>query len=316
MQRPTTLRGAVPATMRAARLHAPGGADALATDEVATPVPRDGEALLRVYAAALTRNELDWPTDRLPATLSYEVSGEVVALGPSAKGVSEGDEVYALAPFDRDGGAADFMAVPAAVLARKPRTLGHIESAAVPLSALSAWQALFDHGRLGRGERVLVVGASGGVGHFATQLARHRGAHVVATASPATADHVRALGADEVIDHTAADWAASAGPFDLVFDSAGGERLAAAAQLVRDGGRLVSIAEEPPRRDGIDAVYFIVEPNREQLEQISGLLDAGNLRPSIDAVFALEDARAAYERAMSPGKRGKVVLRVLPEGLG
>ena len=107
-----------PTTMRAARLHAPGGVDALATDEIATPVPRDGEALLRVHAAALTRDELDWPTDRLPATLSYEVSGEVVALGPGAKGVSEGDEVFALAPFDRDGGAADFMALPAAVLAR------------------------------------------------------------------------------------------------------------------------------------------------------------------------------------------------------
>jgi NADPH:quinone reductase-like Zn-dependent oxidoreductase len=306
---------AVPPTMRAARLHAPGGADALGTDEVTTPAPRDGEALLRVHAAALTRDELDWPTDRLPATLSYEVSGEVVAVGPGAEGVSEGDEMYALTPFDRDGGAADFMTVPAAVLARRPRTLSHIESAAVPLAALSAWQALFDHGRLIRGERVLIVGASGGVGHFATQLARHRGAHVVATASPATTDHVRALGADEVIDHTAPDWAASAEPFDLVFDTAGGERLAAAAQLVRDGGRLVSVAEEPPRRDGIDAVYFIVEPNREQLEQLSGLLDAGDVRASVDAVFELEEARAAYERAMSPGKRGKVVLRVRPDAL-
>lgn len=207
------------------------------------------------------------------------------------------------------------MVVPATVLAHKPRTLSHVQSAAVPLAALSAWQALFDHGHLERGERVLIVGASGGVGHFATQLARHRGAHVVATASPATADHVRALGVDEVIDHTATDWAASSEPFDLVFDSAGGDRLTAAAQLVRDGGRLVSIAEEPPRRDGIDASYFIVAPNREQLEQLSGLLDAGDLRASIDTVFPLEDARAAYARAMSPGKRGKVVLQLRPDRL-
>lgn len=301
---------AVPPTMRAARVHAPGGAGAVVTDEVPTPAPGEGEALLGVHAAALTRGELDWPTDRLPSTLSYEVSGTVVAVGPGVRAVSEGDAAYALTPFDRDGGAADFIAVPAAALARKPRTLGHIESAAVPLAALSAWQALFDHGHLERGERVLIVGASGGVGHFATQLARHRGAHVVATASPSTAEHVRALGADEIIDHTAPDWGAATQPFDLVFDTAGGERLAAAARLVRDGGRLVSIAEEPPRRD---AVYFIVEPNREQLDSLADLLDAGEVRASVDTVFELEDARAAYERAMSPGKRGKVVLRVRPD---
>lgn len=294
--------------MRAARLHS--SSEGLVVEEIAAPRPAAGEVLLRVHAAALTRDELDWATDRLPATPSYEVSGVVAATGAGVDGISEGDEVYALTPFDRDGGASEYMAAPAAVLATKPRTLGHVESAAVPLAALSAWQALLDHGRMKAGDRVLIVGAGGGVGHFATQLARQRGAHVVASASPASAGHVRELGADEVLDHTAHDWGATTEAFDLAFDTTGGDRLARAAELVRDGGRLVSVAHEPPQREGIESVFFVVEPSREQLRELADLIDAGEIRPAVDSVFELEDVRAAYERVMSHGKSGKVVLRI------
>jgi NADPH:quinone reductase-like Zn-dependent oxidoreductase len=239
----------------AIRLHP----DGLTVEEIETPAPRPGEVLVRVRAAAITRGELEWPVDRLPATPSYELSGVAV---------DSGDEVYALTPFDRDGVAAEFALVPAQVLAPKPARLSHVEAAALPMGGLTAWQALFVHGRLTSGERVLVTGASGGVGHIAVQLARHAGAEVV-----------------------------ESGPVDLVFDTRGGELPA--------GERVVTIVEEAP-----GATYFVVEPNREQLLELGALVEAGELRPEVDTVFPLTEARAAFERVAAPGKRGKVVLEV------
>lgn len=182
--------------MLAVRLHH----DGLKVEEVETPSPGPGEVLVRVHAAAITRDELEWPVDRLPAIPSYELSGVVVETG---------EEVYALTPFDRDGVAADYAVVPAAVLAPKPVRLSHVAAAALPMGGLSAWQALFEHGRLERGQRVVVTGASGGVGHLAAQLARHVGAHLV----------------DD-------------GQADLVFDTIGAELPA--------GRRVVTIAAEAP----------------------------------------------------------------------
>jgi NADPH:quinone reductase-like Zn-dependent oxidoreductase len=180
----------------AVRLHD----DGLRVEEIETPTPGPGEVLVRVHAAAITRDELEWPVDRLPAIPSHELSGVVV---------DSGEEVYALTPFDRDGVAAEYAVVPAVVLAPKPTRLSHVEAAALPMGGLTAWQALFVHGRLARGERVLVTGAAGGVGHVAVQLARHAGA--------------------EVVDD---------GPADLVFDTRGGE--------IPAGERVVTIAEEMP----------------------------------------------------------------------
>jgi NADPH:quinone reductase-like Zn-dependent oxidoreductase len=240
----------------AVRLHD----DGLKVEEIETPSPGPGEVLVRVHAAAITRDELEWPVDRLPAIPSYELSGVVVD--------NNRDEVYALTPFDRDGVAAEYAAVPADALAPKPLRLSHVEAAALPMGGLTAWQALFAHGRLARGERVLITGASGGVGHIAVQLARHAGATVV-----------------------------DSGPADLVFDTRGGE--------VPAGERVVTIAEERP-----GATYFIVEPDHEQLLELRTLVDAGELRTEVDSVFPLTEARAAFERVASRGKRGKVVLEV------
>lgn len=292
--------------MRAVRLHAPGGVDGLRLEDVPTQPLREGDALVRVHAAAITRGELDWPTDRLPAIPSYELSGVVAALAPGARGVSVGDDVYALTAFDRDGVAAEFAAVPATLLAPKPRALDHLEAAALPLAALSAWQGLFDHGRLEAGQRVLVTGATGGVGHLATQLARERGAYVIAATSAAGEDGPATLGAHEVLNGGGLDALA---PVDLVFDTAGGAILARSATLVRDGGRLVSVAEEPSAT-AVNSIYFVVEPSRAQLLELTRLVDDTNLRPEIDSVFPLEDARAAFERSLARGKRGKVVLRI------
>jgi NADPH:quinone reductase-like Zn-dependent oxidoreductase len=297
-------------TMRAIRLHAPGGPEQLVVDEIETPGYGAGEALVRVHAAAITRGELAWPVDRLPATPSYEFSGVVAAIGTDVDNVAVGEPVYALSGFDRDGAAADYTVVPADVLAPKPRTLSHVESAAIPLAALSAWQALLDHGELAEGERVLVHGATGGVGHFGVQLARWRGSRVIAPVSSANVEAARELGADEVIDSAEARFEDAVDPVDLVFDTVGGDRLERSPAVIRRGGRLVSVAEEPPREAAISTSFFIVEPSREQLVELARLADAGDLRPAIDRVFPLADARDAFERSMSPAGRGKIVLRV------
>jgi NADPH:quinone reductase-like Zn-dependent oxidoreductase len=256
--------------MRAVRLHE----DGLRLERLAVPTPAAGEVLVRVHAAAITRDELTWPTDRLPAIPSYELSGVVIEIGPSVDDLAVGDEVFALTPFDRDGVAADYAAVAAGVLAPRPRTLTHVESAALPLPGLSAWQGLFDHGHLADGERVRVLGQTGGVGHLAGQLARSQ-------------------------------LAGEAEACELIFDTVGGEALAATVGL---GPRVVSVAEEA---EGV--IYFVVEPSRQQLLELVARADAGELRPEIDSVFELEDAPAAFARVTERGKHGKVVLRVAGE---
>jgi NADPH:quinone reductase-like Zn-dependent oxidoreductase len=258
--------------MRAIRLYPPGGIEGLRLDEVEVPRPRPGQVLVRVHAAAITRDELTWPTDRLPAIPSYELSGVVAEDGD---GLSAGAEVFALTPFDRDGVAADDALVPTEVLAPKPSSLSHLQAAAVPMPGLSAWQALLVHGRLRPGDRVGVTGARGGVGHLATQLARSRGAALVPEGEPC----------------------------DLLFDTTGGEAL---ARWAGQAGRIVTIAAETP-----GAHYFVVEPNREQLLEVARLVDTGDLRPEIDSVFPLAEAHAAFTRNAARGKHGKVVLQVI-----
>ena len=293
--------------MRALRVHELGDPAGVREEQVPTPSPAEGELLIRVRAAAITRDELTWPEGRLPATASYEFSGEVVALGAAASDFAVGDRVYGMALFDRDGAASEYFAAPQSVFARKPENVDDAASAAVPLPALSAWQALFDHGLLESGQRVLVHGATGAVGHFAVQLARRAGAHVVATASSANLEAARELGADEVIDR-ATPYENSLEAVDLVFDAAGGDAAERSAALVRPGGRLVSIISEPAPTPGITSIFFIVEPNRDELDQITELIEAGGLRLMPHQEFRFDEARAAFEASLDRVHRGKVVF--------
>lgn len=219
--------------------------------------------------------------------------------------------MYALTPFDRDGAACEYVAMPASVLAPKPASLSHVEAASVPMPGLSAWQGVFDHGRLEAGQRVLILGAAGGVGHMATQLARERGAQVVGTASTARLQAVRDLGADEGAEHTE-PFEESLEPVDLVFDTVGGAELKRSFAVVRPGGRVVSVAEEPPQagRDDVTALYFVVAHSNDQLGELTRLIDEGKVRTEIDSVFALADASAAFARVQERGKNGKVVLEI------
>jgi NADPH:quinone reductase-like Zn-dependent oxidoreductase len=300
----------VPQLMDAVRQHPPGGPSTLVAERITPPDPGRGEALVRVHAAAITRGELDWAAERLPAIPSYELSGVVAVVGADVDDVGIGDEVYALTDFDRDGAAAEYTVVASPFLAPKPRKLGHVESAAIPLAGLSALQGLFVHGGLTEGQRVLIHGAAGGVGHFAVQLARARGARVVGTTSAKNVELVRDLGAHEVVDHASVAFDEVVSDVDLVFDTAGGERLERSPAVVRKGGRLVSIASEPPRSPGIASAYFVVEPSREQLVELAALADDGALRPKVDQVFPLSDAAKAFERSLAGHRRGKIVLRI------
>lgn len=264
--------------MQAVRLTSDDGPAGIRFVDVDVPEPGPGTVVVRVCAAALTRDELTWPTDRLPAIPSYELSGVIDALGPGVDSVAVGEVVWALTPFDRDGVAAEYACVPADVLAPKPVELSHVEAAAVPLPGLSAWQGLMEHGALRAGERLHITGARGGVGHMAAQIAR-------------------SIGAELIEDERDAD---------LLFDTVGADTLARAVAHAR---RVVSVAEESPA----GGVYFVVEPNRDQLGELARLVAVGDLRPRIDSVFPLREARAAFERTTARGKRGKVVLQVADE---
>jgi NADPH:quinone reductase-like Zn-dependent oxidoreductase len=225
-----------------------------------------------------------------------------------------GDEVYALTSFCRDGGAAEYVAVHAADLAPKPKALGHAQAAAVPLSALTVWQAFFDHAHLAPGQRVLIHGAAGGVGTFAVQIAHWSGAYVIGTASAKNRDFLLNLGAGEVIDYQQAQFEQVAHDVDVVLDTIGGETRERSWQVLKPTGILVSltdpIAEGEAATHGRHGLFFIVEPNREQLGRITALIDSGAIRPVIAETIPLARAREAFERGVAGHTRGKLVLQV------
>ena len=301
--------------MRVVRLSAPGGPEQLAIGEADRPRPGPAEALVRVHAAAITRNELEWPVDRLPAIPSYELSGVVEAVGAGAAGVAAGDEVFALTPFDRDGVAADYTTVGAELLVPKPAALGHAESAAIPLPALTAWQGLFDHGRLTAGERVLIHGAAGGVGSFAVQLARIAGARVIATASAGNLEPVRRLGADRVIDYRTEDFGILR-DVDVVLDTVGGETQLRSFAVLRPGGVLASIVAPPDealaKAHGIAASFLFHRTDAARLGLIAGLCDAGRLAVTVDRTLALVELHAALGHVATGQAHGKVLVRIDP----
>ncbi len=309
--------------MKAIRIHGRGGPEHLVYEDVPQPHPDPGEVLVRVYATGVIATVLKWDeTYQTPAgdpralpIPGRDLSGVVEEVGPGVTTLVKGSEVYAMIGYGRDGAEAEFTLALPDELVPKPRTLDFVQAAAVPLTALTAWQAFFEHASLVAGQTVLIHGAAGGVGVFAVQLAHWAGAQVIATASARNRDFLRELGANEIIDYTATRFEEVVHGVDLVFDLVGGDTLQRSWQVIKPGGVLVSIVSPQPPADvakGHDArfAWFIVEPNREELIQIGTLIDAGHLRPIIDTVFPLAQARQAYEQGARGHTRGKIVLRV------
>jgi NADPH:quinone reductase-like Zn-dependent oxidoreductase len=307
--------------MKAAYLDKHTSHEGLVFGELASPVCGSGEILVEVHATAITPSELQWfPTFHLqngeprpfPIVLSHEFSGVVADLGTDVTDFKIGDTVYGMNDWFANGALAEYCVASATAIALKPTTLGHSQAAVVPISALTAWQGLFDRGELKSGQRVLIHGGAGGVGVFALQLAHWKGARVITTASARNLDFVRALGADEVIDYKATRFEEIARDVDLVFDCVGGETLARSWNVVKPGGRVITIAAqaESTTDERARAAFFIMEPKREQLSEVAQLLDAGTLRPFVEDVLPLERAREAYARAARGGMRGKIILQV------
>ncbi len=303
--------------MKALRLHPPGTPQALEYGDAPRPQPRPGEVLIRVVATAITANELIWTetTKRTLPVPGHDVSGVVAAIGGKDNDFKIGELVFALTSFSRDGSAAEYVIALPSELALKPETLTHEQAAAVPLSALTAWQALFMHADLKAGQRVLITGAAGGVGVMALQLAKWVDAYVIGTCSGRNSGFVKGLGADEVIDYTAATFERAVDAVDVLLDCVGSSTLHRSWSLMKEGGVLVSVAEPP--RDGesvkhadVKATFFVVEPNGEQLSQIAALIEEGKIKPIVDSVLALSEGVKAFEQLAMGHSRGKVVLRI------
>ena len=248
--------------------------------------------------------------------MGRDLSGVVEEVGAGVTTLVKGSEVYAMMDYGRDGAEADYTIALPSELAPKPRTLDYVQAAAVPLTALTAWQALFDYASLGAGQTVLIHGAAGGVGVFSVQLACWAGAYVIGTASARNSDFLHELGANEIIDYTTTRFEEVVHDVDLVFDTVGGDTLQRSWQVVKKGGVLVSVVSPRPSFEEAKAydvrpVWFVVEPNREHLIQIGALIDAGRIRPIIETVLPLSQARQAYEQGAKGHTRGKIVLRVV-----
>jgi NADPH:quinone reductase-like Zn-dependent oxidoreductase len=307
--------------MKAICLINPNDKSSFIETDVPQPQPGPGELLVRIHAAGLTPTELLWyPTShtavgglRGNVIPGHEFSGVVAGLGDAVQGIRVGQEVYGMNDWFLSGAMAEFCTTRPAFVAPKPSNLTHIEAASMPIGALTAWQGLFDRARLQAGEQVLIHGGAGAVGVYAVQLARYRGARVLTTASSIHAGFLKQLGADEVIDYRRERFEDRARDIDVVFDTAGGETLERSWSVLKPGGRMVTIAagSEAVSREGVKQAFFIVEPNRQQLIEITQLLELGRLQPVVNAVLPLADVVAAYQGRLAPQKhRGRLVVGV------
>ncbi|GHG52164.1 NADP-dependent oxidoreductase [Streptomyces griseocarneus] len=307
--------------MRAVVQKSFGGPEVLETVETERPTPLGGEVLIRVHASGVNPVDVAVRSGAYPLLgeppfgVGWDISGVVEEAGPGAR-FKPGDEVFGMPFFPRAAtGYAEYVAAPSRQVARKPAGLDHVHAAAIPLAALTAWQGLVDAARLEEGQRVLIHRAAGGVGHFAVQIAKARGAHVIAMASAPKHDFVRSLGADEVIDYRTTDFTQAVKDVDVVFDSSSeGVR---SLSVLRPGGTLVSIMEHwnqelaaEVEAAGRRFAGVSVEPDYASLEAIAALVDAGRIKPHVAATFPLAEAAKAHELVGSGRTQGKIVLTV------
>ncbi len=288
------------------------GIDGLSLTELPYPHASENDVIVQVHAAGFTRGELDWPgtwtdragRDRTPSVPGHELSGVVVELGYGTTGLTVGQRVYGLADWTRNGSLAEYAAVEARNLAPLPAGVDHIAAAALPISGLTAWQALFDHAQLKAGQSVLIHGVGGAVGSLAAQLALEAGAHIIGTGRAADQDRAVELGVHTFLDLDS-EQLEKAGEVDVVLDVLGGEIRDRSTALLRPGGTLVTIADPPTSQPKNGrAIFFVVEANRDQLTQLATRLHTGRLTPLVSTVLPLADAPAAFTT------RGRTIIKV------
>ncbi|MBP2366867.1 NADPH:quinone reductase-like Zn-dependent oxidoreductase [Pseudonocardia parietis] len=313
------------ATMKAISQDERGGPEVLRLVEQQVPEPGPAEVLVRVHAAGV--NPTDWKTrtrgyfygdEKPPFTVGFDVAGTVEATGPGVTVHSPGDQVFGLPRFPHPAGAyAEYLTAPARHLVRVPQGMDLLHAAALPLSGLTAWQALVDTAQVRPGQRVLVHAAVGGVGHLAVQIAKAHGAVVVGTASAGKHDYLRELGVDEPVDYTAGPIDELVTNIDVVLDTLGGDTRERSLACLRPGGMLVSVIPPPgfdstllPRRDGVQVTWMLVEPDPVGLRSLVELVEAGSLRVHVDRTFPLKDAADAHRYGEKGRTVGKLVLTV------
>jgi NADPH:quinone reductase-like Zn-dependent oxidoreductase len=307
--------------MRAIQIDRYGGPEELKLEEQPRPESQAGEALLRVYAAGV--NPIDWKIRegmlrevqpvRFPYIPGVEVAGVVVAVGPRTPDVEIGEAVYGSVA---SGAYAEYVVAPAKALARKPATLSFVEAATVPVGLATAWRTLFDDGALQAGQRVLIQGAAGGVGVFAIQLAKWKGAQVIGTASPANLEFIRSLGADTAVDYTTTPLGRVVHDVDLALDGVGNATLLQSLAVVRPGGTLISIAGPPPQEAAqARGVRALMSRGAASVpfQSLSQLLEEGRLSVTVGKTFALSEAQQAHEEGQRGHGRGRIVLRVVED---
>jgi NADPH2:quinone reductase len=315
--------------MRAIAIEQFGGPETLKPMDLPTPEPGAGEVRIRIASAGI--NPVDWKIregylakmlpHHFPLVLGWECAGVIDAVGEGASRFQRGDAVYAYTrkPEVQGGTFAEYVVVPESFVARKPEKLLFHEAASVPLAGLTAHQALFrNQSDVKAGATVLVHAASGGVGMFGVQLAKHAGAKVIATAGPDNQDFIRSLGVDHAVDYRAGDFREAVRKIapegvDVVFDCVGGETQGKSYEIVKKGGRLVSVVDTPKQEEaqkhGLREAYFhFVEPSSEELAALGKLLDAGTIRTHVSAIFPLADAAHALVKSREGRTRGKAVL--------
>lgn len=308
--------------MRAVIQNSVGGPDVLLMADRPDPIPQAGEVLVRVKAAGI--NPVDGAVrgghfpllGEPPFVLGWDISGTVEALGPDVAGFKVGDQVFGMPRFPKQAAAyAELVVAPADEIALKPEGIAHIQAGALPLAGLTAWQGLVRHGGLKQGERVLIHAAASGVGHLAVQIAKARGAHVVATASPDKLDFVRSIGADEVVDYTSSDFTEKVRDLDLVLDPMGGDHADRSLKVLKDGGVLVSLlnvhdstrAQAGSRNIRVERMSVV--PDRAGLVELGKLIDAKKLAVQVARTFPLTEAGAAHV-FLATRPTGKVALAV------
>jgi NADPH:quinone reductase-like Zn-dependent oxidoreductase len=309
--------------MKAVSINGYGGLDVLNYGEAPQPKLDHDDVLIRVHAAAVNPVDValrqgymaEWVSPTFPYILGCDVSGTIEAVGPDANGFKIGEEVFARSNISRDGSYAEYIAVDAKEVLRKPQSLDHVHAAAAPHASLTAWISLFTTAGLSAGQTVLIHGAAGGVGHMAVQLAKWRGARVIATASSYNHDFLSQLGADEIIDYNKTQFEAVAQQVDVVFDTIGGDTQERSWATLKPGGMLVSVVQPPSneRADalGVRASMVGAYPDPAILAEVVSLVNAGKLKPYVSKVFPLSEARKAQEMIGSRHTRGKIVLQVM-----
>ncbi|MFI9027865.1 NADP-dependent oxidoreductase [Streptomyces sp. NPDC053560] len=309
--------------MRAISQDVHGGPEVLKETELPRPEPGPGQVLIAVHAAGV--NPTDWKhraggrfVHRLPLVLGWDVSGVVTAVGFGVTLFEPGDEVFGMVPYPHGVGThAEYVTGPARAFVRKPAGLDHVRAGALPLAALTAYQALVDTADVRPGQRVLIHAAAGGVGHLAVQIAKARGAYVIGTASAGKHEFLRGLGADELIDYRGTDFAEAAGEVDVVLDTLAGETLTRSLDVLRKGGTLVSILSGGTPEDaakaaeiGVGLKAMMVEADHASMRAVADLVEEGALRVHVDRTFPLADAAAAHTAGETGRTTGKLVLTV------